>query len=55
MQERRDGIAVLLVATGHDYATPAEQAQAVDQILDGGDTAVLNLTRQFQTQMGAAA
>ncbi|BFP50147.1 hypothetical protein KCMC57_65150 (plasmid) [Kitasatospora sp. CMC57] len=32
-----------------------EPAIRVDQILDAGDTAVLNLTHQFQTQMGAAA
>lgn len=55
MQEHRDRIAVLLETVGHEYATPAERAQAVEQVLDGGDAAVLNLTRQFATQMGAAA
>ena len=55
MQERRDQIAVLLAATGHNYDTPAAQDAAVEQVLDGGDTAVLRLTHQFQTQMGAAA
>jgi hypothetical protein len=55
MQERRDGIAVLLETVGHEYRTPAERAQAVEQVLDGGDTAVLELTNRFITQMGAAA
>lgn len=55
MQERRDNIAVLLETVGNEYATPAERNAAVEQILDGGDTAVLELTNRFTTQMGAAA